>query len=190
MSCNGMLAGLVAITAPCAFVSPWAAALIGLVAGFVVCFGVWFFDNVVHVDDPCGAVSVHGLCGAWGVLSVGLFADGTYGTLWNGQPGEVTGLFYGDPGQLGAQVISIAVCFAWGFGVTAIFFGIYKMFTSMRVAPEVEIMGLDVPEFGVPGYAGFVMERELHGAIPAELLASAGVAPAPVRPSMGGTPVS
>ena len=176
MSCNGMLAGLVAVTAPCAFVSPWAAALIGLIAGFLVCGSVWFFDHVAHVDDPCGAVSVHGVCGSWGVIALGLFADGTYGTGWNGQPGEVTGLFYGDPGQLGAQVISLAVCFGWGFGVTAILFGVYKMFTSMRVDPAVEIQGLDVPEFGVPGYAGFVMERELHGAIPAELLQSVGMA--------------
>jgi ammonium transporter, Amt family len=184
MSCNGMLAGLVAITAPCAFVSPWAAALIGVVAGFLVCGGVWFFDNVAKVDDPCGAVSVHGLGGAWGVLSLGLFADGTYGAGWNGVSGNVTGLFYGDASQLGAQAVSLAVCFAWGFGATTIIFGVYKLFTSMRVAPEVEIMGLDVPEFGVPGYAGFVMERELHGAIPAELLQQAGLAPVIVpRPS-------
>ncbi|HYM15917.1 MAG TPA: ammonium transporter, partial [Dehalococcoidia bacterium] len=183
MSCNGMLAGLVAITAPCAFVSPWAAALIGLVAGFLVCGGVWFFDNVAHVDDPCGAVSVHGLNGAWGVLSLGLFADGTYGAGWNGISGNVKGLFYGDAGQLGAQAISVVVCFAWAFSVTMIVFGAYKLFTSMRVSPEVEIQGLDVPEFGVPGYAGFVMERELHGAIPEELLARAGMAPVPaVKP--------
>ena len=88
MSCNGMLAGLVAITAPCAFVAPWAAAIIGVIAGFIVCFGVWFFDHVAHVDDPCGAISVHGVCGAWGVLAVGLFADGTYGEGWNGVPGN------------------------------------------------------------------------------------------------------
>ena len=178
MSCNGMLAGLVAITAPCAFVSPWAAAFIGFTAGFIVCFGVWFFDHVAKVDDPCGAISVHGLGGAWGLIALGLFADGTYGTGWNGQPGEVTGLFYGDPGQLGAQLISLAVVFAWGFGVTTILFGVYKMFTSMRVSPEVEIMGLDVPEFGTPGYGGFVMERELHGAIPMELLQQAGMSSA------------
>ena len=188
MSCNGMLAGLVAITAPCAFVSPWAAALIGVVAGFLVCFGVWFFDNVAHVDDPWGAVSVHGLNGAWGLIALGLFADGTYGSGWNGQPGNVTGLFYGDTGQFFAQLISVVVNFAWAFGAVMILFGIYKMFTSMRVSPEAEIMGLDVPEFGVPGYAGFVMERELHGAIPAELLQQVGM-PAVPTPRPGGTPV-
>ena len=190
MSCNGMLAGLVAITAPCAFVSPWAAALIGLVAGFLVCGGVWFFDHVAHVDDPCGAVSVHGLGGAWGVLSLGLFADGTYGAGWNGVSGNVTGLFYGDAGQFGAQAISLAVCFAWGFGLTAALFGAYKLVTSMRVAPEAEITGLDVPEFGVPGYAGFVMERELHGSIPAELLQHAGFAPTPATASPRISPAS
>jgi ammonium transporter, Amt family len=175
MSCNGMLAGLVAITAPCAFVSPWAAALIGLIAGFLVVGGVWFFDHVAKVDDPCGAVSVHGVNGLWGILSVGLFADGTYGAGWNGVTGNVTGLFYGDAGQLGAQVIDGVVGFAWAFGVIAVVFGIYKMFASMRVSAESEVRGLDVPEFGVPGYAGFVMEPELHGAIPQELLEQAGM---------------
>jgi Amt family ammonium transporter len=159
-------------------VSPWAAAVIGITAGFIVCGGVWFFDHVAHIDDPCGAISVHGLNGAWGVIALGLFADGTYGSGWNGVSGNVTGLFYGDAGQFGAQLVSVGVCFAWGFGVTTILFGVYKMFTSMRVSPEAEIQGLDVPEFGVPGYSGFVMERELHGAIPAELLAQAGMAPA------------
>src|SRR6185295_9762902 len=76
MSCNGMPAGLVAITAPCAFVAPWAACVIGTIAGILVCVSVWFFDHVVHVDDPCGAISVHGVCGMFGVLSVGIFADG------------------------------------------------------------------------------------------------------------------
>jgi Amt family ammonium transporter len=179
MSCNGMLAGLVAITAPCAFVSPWAAALIGLIAGMLVCASVWFWDNIAHVDDPCGAISVHAVNGAWGLIALGLFADGTYGAGWNGISGNVTGLLYGDAGQFAAQLVSVVVNFAWAFGATMGIFGLYKMFTSMRVTPEVEIRGLDVPEFGVPGYAGFVMERELHGAIPAELLEQAGFASAP-----------
>ena len=173
MSCNGMLAGLVAITAPCAFVAPYAAAIIGLVAGVLVCVSVWFWDNIAHVDDPCGAVSVHAVNGAWGVLALGLFADGTYGAGWNGVTGNVSGLFYGDAGQLGAQAISVVVAFAWAFGVTMVLFGLYKMVSSIRVAPEVEVIGLDVPEFGVAGYSGFVMERELHGSIPAELIAQA-----------------
>jgi Amt family ammonium transporter len=129
---------------------------------------------------------VHGLCGAWGVIALGLFADGTYGAGWNGVSGNVTGLFYGDASQLGAQAISLAVCFAWGFGLTTVLFGAYKMVTSMRVSPEAEIQGLDVPEFGVRGYAGFVMERELHGAIPVELLREAGMASVPVTPPVFG----
>lgn len=170
MSCNGMLAGCVAITAPCAFVAPFAAAIIGFIAGILVCVSVWFWDNVAHVDDPCGAVSVHGVCGAWGVFSLGLFADGTYGNLWNGVDGNVTGLFYGDGSQLVAQVISMVVAFAWAFGVTFVLFGLYKMVSAIRVSPEAEVLGLDMPEFGVAGYAGFVMERELHGDIPEDLL--------------------
>ncbi len=190
MSCNGMLAGLVAITAPCAFVAPWAAALIGSIAGLLVCASVWFWDNIAHVDDPCGAISVHGVCGMWGVLALGLFADGTYGAGWNGVAGNVTGLFYGDAGQFGAQVIGAVACFAWAFGLTTVVFGAYKLVTSMRVSPEAEVIGLDVPEFGVPGYAGFVMERELHGSIPEELvrraIPSLPPAPAPVPESGGG----
>src|SRR5262249_56604176 len=117
MTCNGMLAGLVAITAPCAFVAPWAALVIGVIAGALVCWSVEFFDKKARVDDPCGAISVHGVCGAWGVLAVGLFADGTYGIGWNGVSATalhgVQGIFYGDPGQLGAQVIDMVVGFIW-----------------------------------------------------------------------------
>ncbi len=91
MSCNGMLAGLVAITAPCAFVAPWAAVMIGVIAGFLVCWSVEWFDQKLRIDDPCGAISVHGMCGLWGVLAVGLFADGTYGFGWNGVAGPREG---------------------------------------------------------------------------------------------------
>ena len=79
MACNGMLAGLVAITAPCAFVSPNSAVIIGIVAGIIVCLGVLFNERTIKVDDPCGAISVHGYCGWWGAVSLGIFADGTYG---------------------------------------------------------------------------------------------------------------
>ena len=89
MTANGILAGLVAITAPSGFVSPVSSVIIGLVAGVLVCWAVWFFDWIAKVDDPVGAISVHGVCGAWGVLAAGLFADGTsnYGGSWNGVPG-------------------------------------------------------------------------------------------------------
>jgi len=157
MACNGMLAGCVAITAPCAFVAPWAAVVIGLVAGVIVCKGVWFFDHVAKVDDPCGAISVHGLCGVWGVIAVGLFADGTYGAGWNGIGGTVRGLFYGNVGQLGAQLVMVAVNLAWAFGVTFALISVIRRFIKLRVSPEVELEGLDMPEFGAVCYPEFVL---------------------------------
>jgi ammonium transporter, Amt family len=159
MACNGMLAGCVAITAPCAFVAPWAACVIGIVAGFLVCGGVWFFDHVAHVDDPCGAISVHGVNGAWGVLAVGLFADGTYGDKWNGVNGTVKGLFYGDPGQLLAQAAHVVAGFIWAFGITYVIFTIGKQFIRIRVSPQVELEGLDMAEFGSVCYPDFVLAQ-------------------------------
>src|SRR5467141_2764866 len=94
MMCNGMLAGLVAITCPCAFVSAGGACWIGLISGILVVESVFFFDKL-GIDDCVGAISVHGVNGAWGCLSLGLFADGVYGDGWNGTPGKVLGLFYG-----------------------------------------------------------------------------------------------
>jgi Amt family ammonium transporter len=165
MACNGMLAGCVAITAPCAFVAPWAAVVIGLVAGVIVCYGVWFFDHVAKVDDPCGAVSVHGLCGVWGLLAVGIFADGTYGDGWNGVGGTVRGILYGNAGQLGAQVFMIAVNVAWAFGVTYGLFRLVRRVMELRVSAEAELEGLDVPEFGASCYPDFVMKgHAVHGA--------------------------
>jgi Amt family ammonium transporter len=162
MSCNGMLAGLVGITAPCAFVAPWAAVLIGGIAGAIVVYSVAFFDRV-HVDDPCGAISVHGVCGAWGILAVGLFADGTYGAGWNGVAGNVKGLFYGDGGQFVAQLFHLFVGFAWAWGITYVIFSIAKRYMAIRVTPEAEIEGLDVPEFGVLCYPDFQMHQAPSG---------------------------
>ncbi len=161
MACNGMLAGLVAITAPCAFVGPTSAFIIGILAGLVVCVGVLFNDNVTKIDDPCGAISVHGFCGLLGGICLGLFADGTYGSGWNGvgatsylgQAGKgVTGLFYGDSKQFLVQVMGAAICAAWAFGATFIVFKTVNAIKSMRVSKEVELEGLDVPEFGMQGY--------------------------------------
>jgi len=163
MSCNGMLAGLVAITAPCAFVAPWAASVIGLVAGFLVCYGVWFFDHVAHVDDPCGAISVHGINGAWGVLAVGIFADGTYGDGWNGVSGPVKGLIYGDGGQLAAQAAHVVIGFLWAWGVTWLIFTVAKRFMQIRVSPQTELEGLDMPEFGALCYPDFVLATTKTG---------------------------
>ncbi len=152
MAANGMLAGLVAITAPCAFVNSVWAFLIGVVAGVLVCWSVFFLERVLKVDDPVGAISVHGTCGAWGVLSLGLFADGTYGEGWNGIPGTVKGLLYGDPGQFLAQVIGPLANFVFIFTASWIFFKILDAIVGLRVAPEVELAGLDFHEMSIPGY--------------------------------------
>ena len=161
MACNGMLAGLVAITAPCAFVSPNSAVIIGILAGLVVCGGVLLNDRVLKIDDPCGAISVHGFCGWLGAVCVGIFADGTYGAGWNGvgassylgHAGQgVTGLLHGDTRQFLCQVFGATLCVMWAFGVTYGMFWIVNKVKSMRVAPEVELEGLDVPEFGLKCY--------------------------------------
>jgi len=162
MTCNGMLAGLVAVTAPCAFIAPWAATIVGIIAGFLVCYSVEFIDRKLKIDDPCGAISVHGVCGAWGLIAVGLFADGTYPTSgWNGVAGPVKGLLVnGDVGQLGAQVVDVVVGLIWAWGITWIIFTVAKRFVQVRVAPEVEIEGLDEAEFGQYCYPDFVLRTE------------------------------
>jgi Amt family ammonium transporter len=180
MACNGMLAGCVAITAPCAFVAPWAAVVIGILAGFLVCFGVWFFDHVARIDDPCGAISVHGLNGAWGVLATGLFADGTYGAGWNGVSGGVKGLFYGDAGQFVAQVAHVLLGFIWAFGITWVIFKVAKQFIKLRVSPQVELEGLDMAEFGSVCYPDFVLaQSSMTGHAPSAAYTTAPTAPAP-----------
>jgi Amt family ammonium transporter len=157
MACNGMLAGLVAITAPCAFVSPTSAVVIGTIAGAIVCMGVLFNERIIKVDDPCGAISVHGYCGWFGAVCVGIFADGTYGAGWNGVGATtylgtagkgVTGLLYGDMQQFKVQLGGATLCALYAFVSTFVVFSIVNKVKSMRVAPEVEREGLDVPEFG------------------------------------------
>ena len=153
MLCNGMLAGLVAITAPCAFVTAPAAVFIGLVAGVLVVVSAMFIENVLKIDDPVGASSVHGTCGAWGILSLGLFADGRYGDGWNGVAGPVRGLFYGDAGQFGAECIGLIANVAWVGAVTYVTLKIVNGLVGNRVPVSVELAGLDVPEMGMEGYA-------------------------------------
>jgi Amt family ammonium transporter len=162
MSGNGLLAGLVAITAPSGFVSATNACIIGLIAGVLVCISCAFVENVLKVDDPVGAISVHGTNGLWGVLSVGLFADGTsnYGGSWNGVTGSVTGLFYGDASQLAAQLIGISTLIGFVFTLS---FGInltLEYFMGHRVSIETEVGGLDIPEMGQLGYPEFVFRPE------------------------------
>jgi Amt family ammonium transporter len=157
MMANGMLAGLVAITAPCAFVTSPVAMLIGLVSGVLVCWAVFFVEGTLKIDDPVGAISVHGVNGAWGVLSLGLFADGVYGEGWNGVPGKVTGLFYGAPGQFLAQCIGTVTCFVFVFATMWAFFKLVDVIVGNRVSAEVELAGLDLPEVGALAYPEFVL---------------------------------
>jgi ammonium transporter, Amt family len=162
MSGNGLLAGLVAITAPSGFVSTMGAAIIGFIAGVLVCFSVAYIENHLKIDDPVGAISVHGTCGLWGVLSVGLFADGTsnYGGAWNGVNGSVTGLFYGDASQLVAQLVGIATLIGFVFTFSFILNWLLDIVLGQRVSIETEIAGLDLPEMGQLGYPQFVFEPE------------------------------
>jgi ammonium transporter, Amt family len=160
MMVNGMLAGLVAITAPCAFVNVWSAAIIGLVSGVLVIEASFFFERKLKIDDPVGAISVHGVNGAWGVLSLGLFADGSYGSGWNGVKGTVTGLFYGDPSQFFAQLIGVITNFIYVAAIGWVVFKVIGLIThGMRVDVDAELGGLDVPEMGIEGYAGIKMDK-------------------------------
>ncbi len=162
MSGNGLLAGLVAITAPSGFVSTVGACIIGLVAGILVCLSCSFIENVMKVDDPVGAVSVHGTCGLWGVLSVGLLADGTsnYGGSWNGVTGSVTGLFYGDATQFAAQLVGISTLIGFVFTFSFLMNLALEYFVGQRVSVATEIAGLDIPEMGQLGYPEFVFKPE------------------------------
>ena len=159
MMVNGMLAGLVAITAPCAFVNSVSAVIIGGIAGILVVVAVLFIERTLKIDDPVGAIAVHGVNGMWGVLSVGLFADGTYGDGWNGVPGTVKGLFYGDASQFAAQCIGTLTCVVWVFVVFYAFFKILDRIIGNRVSAEVELEGLDMAEMGAMGYPDFVLTQ-------------------------------
>ncbi|HWR93094.1 MAG TPA: ammonium transporter [Desulfobacterales bacterium] len=155
MSANGLLAGLVAITAPCAFVTAPAAVLIGLIAGVILCWAVVFVERTLKIDDPVGAVSVHGVNGAWGVFALGLFADGTYGDGWNGVKGTVTGLLYGDGGQLAAQCIGILANVVYVGLIGFVTFKLLDVTMGLRVDPEQEAEGLDQYEVAVIAYPDF-----------------------------------
>jgi ammonium transporter, Amt family len=161
MACNGMLAGLVAITAPCAFVSSTSAVVIGAIAGMIVCIGVLLNERVLKIDDPCGAISVHGFCGWFGAVCVGIFADGSYGAGWNGVGAAsylgvagrgVTGLIHGDTGQFLLQFGGATLCAVYAFTATFAVFTVVNKIKSIRVRPEDEREGLDEPEFGMLAY--------------------------------------
>jgi Amt family ammonium transporter len=152
MICNGLLGGLVSITASCAFVSPAAAVLIGAVAGVLVAWTVIVLERQFRVDDPVGAIAVHGAGGAWGAVALGLFADGSYGHGWNGVPGPVRGLVFGDAGQLGAQLIGVVTNALFVFGAAYGFFRLVDRLIGNRVPAEVESVGLDTLEMGSDAY--------------------------------------
>ncbi|MCW8132424.1 MAG: ammonium transporter [Planctomycetota bacterium] len=194
MMCNGILAGLVAITAPCAFVSPTASVIIGVTAGVLVVLAVVFVENTLKIDDPVGAFSVHGVNGLFGVLAVGLFACGTYGAGLNGVPNVhgkfgVLGMFpIGalDPetpwfymGQMKAQLFYGVVDALFVFGLEFAFFKVYHAVWGLRVSEEDEIAGLDVPEMGTPAYPDFTI-RESHAGV-AEMTAEPAPMPVAVK---------
>ncbi len=160
MMLNGMLAGLVAITASCAFVSVGGAAIIGLISGVLVVEAAIFIDKKLRIDDPVGAIAVHGVNGAWGCLALGLFADGTYGEGWNGVAGTVKGLFYGGGfSQELAQMIGVTTNIVYVAGIGWIMFKLIDKLVGNRVKPEDELVGLDLPEMGVEGYSGMKMDK-------------------------------
>ena len=144
MSLNGALAGLVAITSPCASVSPLSAVMIGAAAGIIVVLSVLFFDKI-KIDDPVGAISVHGVCGAWGTLAAGLFNIG--GTSLK---------------IIGVQLLGIGACFLWVFPTAFLMFKLIDKTVGLRISPEEELEGLDLaehggnayPDFGVSSYSG------------------------------------
>ena len=143
MACNGALAGLVGITAGCAYVDTWAAVVIGLIAGVIMIGGVGFVKNIIKVDDPVGAVTVHGICGAWGVIAVGIFAAGH---------NDVSGLIAGNAGQLVPQIVGVIVAIAWGLGIGLILFKAIDLTMGLRASEEEEEEGLDEPEHGALAY--------------------------------------
>jgi ammonium transporter, Amt family len=193
MMVNGMLAGLVAITAPCAFVDPWAAAVIGVIAAPVVIeFAQWLERR--GIDDPVGAVAVHGIGGTMGVLFVGIFSNGVYGAGWNGTTkgdaataSGVTGILYDGGlglGQLAAQAIGVLVIWTVIFGIAYAFFKIQNaiMKGGIRPTEETEIEGMDIPEMGVLAYDNIVVsEISVIGAdeIPQTVATGSGGSPDP-----------
>lgn len=166
MTLNGALAGLVAITSPCATVTPLSAVIIGAVGGVLVVMSVLFFDHI-RIDDPVGAISVHAVNGVWGTLAAGLF--------------HVKGF---DLAQVGVQLLGIAACFLWVFPTTFVMFKLIAKTVGLRVSPEEELEGLDISEHGGVAYPDFEVISH-GGGITAAALSAAGLQSEPViRPQM------
>ncbi len=173
MAGNGAIGALVAITAPSGYVAPWAAIVIGLIAGIIVPLGVYAIDR--KLDDPVGALTAHGLCGVWGTLSCGIF---TLPTLAKFNAVGDPGLIYsGNFGQLGVQALGVVVVFAFVFAASYVTFGVIKATYGLRVSAEEEEAGLDISEHGMYGYP--------EQFIPAPELIGYGAAPAAAHPGAG-----
>lgn len=153
--CNALVAGLVSMSAGCAFVSSTAAVFIGAVSGPLVVQAVILVERGLRADDPAGAISTHGICGIWGLLAVGLFADGRMGNGWHGVAGPVRGLFYGDGSQLVAQAGGALAIALFAFAASYLAFVVIGRTIGNRVAAEAEIEGLDVAELGTTAYPDF-----------------------------------
>ncbi|MBK5277528.1 MAG: ammonium transporter [Bacteroidia bacterium] len=160
MALNGALAGLVGITAPCASVSTSSAAIIGLIAGGLVFYSILFIERKLKIDDPVGAISVHGICGAWGTLAVGLFGQRAIDVqYWDETTSIKDGLFFGGGfEQLGIQAIGVASVFVYVFGAMLVIFFLIKKIVGLRVSDAEQIEGLDLGEHGSSAYGGFVFE--------------------------------
>jgi Amt family ammonium transporter len=150
LACNGSPAGLVGITAPCAYVPTWAAVVIGIVAAVVMIWALNFVERTLKVDDVVGAVAVHGFGGLWGLLAVGIFADGTYG---------VSGLIVGDTSQIIAQVINAVVVLVWSFATGYLLFWLLKQTMGLRVSRDEEVKGLDITEHGMEAYPADIVSE-------------------------------
>jgi Amt family ammonium transporter len=152
MICNGFLAGLVSISAAGPFVSSGSAVVIGALASLIALEGALFMERRLRVDDPAGAVAVHGIAGAWGLLAVGIFADGRAGDGWNGVAGPVKGLLAGSGSQLLASLVGILANAAWVVPTAALALWLAGRLVGSRVVADDEVAGLDVPELGMTGY--------------------------------------
>lgn len=160
LTANGILAGLVAITAPAGSVENWAAIVIGIVGGIVMIAGVFFNENTLKVDDPVGAIAVHGYSGSWGLISVGIFSVGMGNGILTDSvyAAEGVGLIYGGISQLLIQIAGVILTFIWAFGVSFVLFKILDVLVGLRVSEKEEIQGLDISEHGVNAYPEYVID--------------------------------
>jgi Amt family ammonium transporter len=155
MGCNGCLAGLVAVTAPCAYIAPWASVVIGATSVPIMIFISYLVERVFKVDDAVGAVPIHFGGGIWGLLMVGVFADGTYG--------GVSGLITGQGAQMVLQLINIGALIAWVAPTAFLTFFLIKKTIGLRASKKEELQGLDIPEHGIEAYPRETIENPVGG---------------------------